>query len=54
MSLLSVVTFLPQGLFIDNIAKHMEIGTVGGQQSISCSRPCAVVDFSLVFRQVGL
>jgi hypothetical protein len=26
MSLLSVVAFVPKGLFIDNIAKHMEIG----------------------------
>jgi hypothetical protein len=26
MSLLSVMAFLPKGLFVDNIAKHMEIG----------------------------
>ena len=40
MSLLSVVTFLPQGLFIDNIAKHMEIGRRAAinqlQQTLCC------------------
>ena len=32
MSLLSVATFLPKGLFIDNIAKHMEIFACQGQK----------------------
>ena len=32
MSLMSVVTFLPKGLFIDNIAKHMEIFACQGQE----------------------
>ena len=35
MSLLSVVTFLPQGLFIDNIAKHMEIGRTRRRAAIN-------------------